>query len=173
MLPITISLENVTRFSGLPLSVFLIWRLHKKSNQRGTICNKFPSNDACMYYQLWTHAVGNFLLTMLALPVVDENLPCYMKKVPYMSLGAVVFLTHLPSILDCAVRTNDTPFYQQFHSIRNVKTPIPSVKHLETLAKNHKKFLKPLLRILTKFLSRAPISSTIWQDLAINFKGKA
>ena len=111
------SFEHVLVLAACCLSIFTIRRLNLKSRGPGTLLGRYNSSDICIYYQAWIHAICNVTLFILSIPIIHDLFPCYLLKWVFLYSIPITLLSHVASMLDCAVRTNDTPFYEQFHSI--------------------------------------------------------
>ena len=101
---------------GPVMSTTVLVCAYFKAGQPRTMLGKFKSNDACVFYQCWVHLLGNYLFSVLQWPYISENFSCTFRKWTVLWFGVMAFCSHLPSLLDCSIRTNDPSFYELFHS---------------------------------------------------------
>ena len=101
---------------GPLLSTAVLVAAYFKAKQPQTMMGKFKSNDACVFYQCWVHLLGNYVFSVLQWPYISDFFSCTFRKWAVLWFGVMAFCSHLPSLLDCSIRTNDPSFYELFHS---------------------------------------------------------
>ena len=101
---------------GPVISILLVVKVYFKADQPRSILGRYSSFDACIYYQIWTHVFGSITHSILTVPFIHDFLSCSVRKWAFIFFITLSLFSHVPSILDCALRTNDTPFYEQYHS---------------------------------------------------------
>ena len=99
------------------MSIFAVTTVYAKARHPRTPIGRYNSSDLCMFYQLWLHVIANVIFVAFSVPQIHEFLPCFARKWPILYVGVTLLLSQYPCVLDCAIRTNDTPFYEQFHSV--------------------------------------------------------
>ena len=82
---------------------------------RRTFFRIFNSNDVCVLYQVWIHTVGNVIISIFSIPQLSAIISCNFRPWVLLWCNTMSILSHLPSMLDCGIRTNNTPFYVAYH----------------------------------------------------------
>ena len=99
------------------MSLFATVTIYAKSKHPRSPIGRYMSSDICVFYQLWVHNICNVIFIAISVPQVHHFFSCNLCKWLVLYFGVINMLSQFPSVLDCTIRTNDTPFYEQFHSV--------------------------------------------------------
>ena len=102
--------------SAIVMSLFAVSTMYAKARHPRTPIGRYVSGDLCLFYQVWVHFISNGVFLAFSIPQIYAILSCNVRKWLLFYTAAMTFFSQYPSVLDCAIRTNDTPFYEQFHS---------------------------------------------------------
>ena len=76
----------------------------------------YPSNDTSLFFLYCSQFLANFVFSILLIPQISIHISCNFRKWTVLWLHHVVIFSHLPATLDGAMRTENFPFYKQFHT---------------------------------------------------------
>ena len=109
-------LKHAWMLCGPIITGLVLRKAHKKYYMANTILRRYESNDVCIFYQLWVQLIATVTFTVLNIPMVENHTSCNFRKWILLWTTSLIFFSHMPNMLDFCMRTNNTPFYQMFHS---------------------------------------------------------
>ena len=107
-----IQFKHVWILTGPLSTIMLLFVAYRKYRHSGSVLNRYDSNDMCIFFHIWTHALGNFAFAIVNFPLMDDVISCTVRKWVVLWIEAMTIFSNLPILLDFCLRTSSTEFYQ-------------------------------------------------------------